>query len=308
MKDACKAFMLGLILLISAAALAACGGSAAEPAAPVAEAQAAPADTAVPPTEVPPTEVPPTDTPEPQLTAEERGREIFYNGGSYELYKPESACASCHSLDGTVSGEDDAGPSLLGVAARAGERVPGLSAADYLRQSIMSPSAFVAPTYQSRMTKLASKLLTEEELDDVVAFLLILTDDTVHPDDVRPAPEVELDLGMMLAEGNETRGRIAAISYRCLGCHADDEIAGYGPPFSSYEDLPPIMERGELRIADPAYEGQATTNQEYILESIFLPATYILPGEWPENMPNTYHSRLSDDDLANIMIWLATFE
>jgi len=289
--------VLGLILT-------ACGAASA--------AVVAPTETAVPPT-ISPTAAAPT--PESEVADEtlatgdpERGREIFMNGGAHESYKPKYACATCHSLDGTVGAEDGAGPSLLGIAARAGERVPGLSAEEYLRQSILDPIVFLPATYNSGMTRIAAKYLSDEELDDVVAFLLALTDNTIHPADIRPAPEVEFDLGMSIAEGNETRGRISATSYRCVGCHADDEVAGYGPPFSSYEDQPPIMERGELRIADPTYEGQATTNQEYILESIFVPEAYFVPGEWEERMPNTYHLHISDQELADIMAWLETIE
>ena len=111
---------------------------------------------------------------------------------------------------------------------------------------------------------------------------------------------------MEIAEGDPLRGRNAAVKYRCYGCHVDP--GKYGPQFASSEELPHIMERGELRIADPAYEGSAATNREYIIESIFLPETYILPGEWEKAMPLTFHLRMTDTELANIMAWLSTLE
>jgi len=35
------------------------------------------------------------------------------------------------------------GPSFQGISKRAGDRVPGLSAVEYLRQSIVDPSAYM---------------------------------------------------------------------------------------------------------------------------------------------------------------------
>ena len=111
------------IFILLASSLAACGGTSAEPVAtmPVVTntvAAAPPTEvppteippteappTEIPPTEVPPTEAPPTETPIPELEPgdPQRGQDIFINGGSYEHYTPETACISCHSLDGRVS-------------------------------------------------------------------------------------------------------------------------------------------------------------------------------------------------------------
>jgi hypothetical protein len=74
------------------------------------------------------------------------------------------------------------------------------------------------------------------------------------------------------------------------------------------EDLPHIMERGELRIADPAYKGQATTNQEYIVESIFLPEAHFIEGDWEESMPTTFLVRITEQELANIFAWMSSLE
>jgi hypothetical protein len=90
-----------------------------------------------------------------------------------------------------------------------------------------------------------------------------------------------------------------------MGCHQD---AAYAPVFEAAEGVPGMMERGELRIADPAYEGKATTNREYSLESILLPQVYIVPGEWGDPMPTTYAARMTDQELANILAWLETLE
>lgn len=69
-----------------------------------------------------------------------------------------------------------------------------------------------------------------------------------------------------------------------------------------------MLERGELRIADPAYAGTAATNREYIIESIRFPEVYVVPGNWVESMPTDYGDLLTEQDLADILAWLDTFE
>lgn len=90
------------------------------------------------------------------------------------------ACFSCHS---TTQGSVLVGPSLAGLATRAQAIVAdqaykgaARSAADYIRESILEPNAYVVPgpTYgaggQSIMPPLAS-LLKPEEIDQLVAYL-----------------------------------------------------------------------------------------------------------------------------------------
>jgi nitric oxide reductase subunit C len=110
--------------------------------------------------------------PEPSI----RGKALF-NGAA--------ACATCHSIaPGTVL----VGPSLAGIAVRAGERIrePGYhgeakTAQGYLRESILHPSAFIAPggnfaTAQGVSFMLAtySETLKPGQVDDLVAYLMTL--------------------------------------------------------------------------------------------------------------------------------------
>lgn len=106
----------------------------------------------------------------------ERGRAIFEGKG---------ACASCHSLTGGVT---LVGPSLAGIARSAGTRIGAAeyagkasTAADYLRESVLEPSAYVVPGERysgapglSLMPAHYKDALAEGELDDLVAFLSTL--------------------------------------------------------------------------------------------------------------------------------------
>jgi cytochrome c551/c552 len=89
------------------------------------------------------------------------GRVVFLTKG----------CTSCHSLDG-VSTTGQIGPNLTGLADRAGDRVEGLGAEDYIRQSVLDPEAFVVDGFGPLMPTLP---LDTEELDALVEFLLAET-------------------------------------------------------------------------------------------------------------------------------------
>ncbi|MBP8974022.1 MAG: ABC transporter substrate-binding protein [Anaerolineae bacterium] len=77
-------------------------------------------------------------------------------------------CIGCHSLDGTAS----AGPSVAGVAGRAGNTVAGLSAEDYLHQAIVEPAAFVVEGFGPIMPPYDT--LSEADVAALVAYLLTL--------------------------------------------------------------------------------------------------------------------------------------
>lgn len=89
------------------------------------------------------------------------GRSVFLTKG----------CTSCHSLAG-VSTTGQIGPNLTGLAHRAGDRVDGLEAEDYIRQSILDPEAFVVDGFSPLMPTLP---LDTDELDALVEFLLAET-------------------------------------------------------------------------------------------------------------------------------------
>jgi hypothetical protein len=151
-------------LILVAILLVACGGGSIS--------AVSPTDTPVPPTATP---VPPTATPAPAPTADilgpgdpEQGREVFETGGEKYKDKPQYHCIRCHSLDGG----EGYGPSLQGISAQAGDRVPELSAAEYLRQSILEPDAYIIEGFSHSMGSIHRVLLTEEEVNDLVAFML----------------------------------------------------------------------------------------------------------------------------------------
>ena len=134
---------LALILVI------ACGGAAPAPASTSAP---APATTA------------PVATTAPPAGGDADGQALFVGG----------ACASCHTIEGLTTGL--VGPDLTNIGTDAAARKPGMSAKDYVTESIRDPEAFVATGVERAipglMTTAITASLSDADVDALVEFLL----------------------------------------------------------------------------------------------------------------------------------------
>jgi cytochrome c5 len=75
-------------------------------------------------------------------------------------------CTGCH-------GETDgAGPTRVGLGERAATRVEGMTAAEYIHQSIVDPSAHVVEGFSDIMPKDYGEQFSDDEINGLVAFLL----------------------------------------------------------------------------------------------------------------------------------------
>ncbi len=96
-----------------------------------------------------------------------QGEAIFHNGAN-----GAPACITCHLLDKGVTG---VGPSLLGLSDVADSRVAGLSAEEYVRQSILRPNDFIVPGYIAGiMYQGFANQLQPNDVDALVAYVLSL--------------------------------------------------------------------------------------------------------------------------------------
>ena len=78
-------------------------------------------------------------------------------------------CITCHSLE---AGKTLVGPSMAGIAGRAGSTVSGQSAEQFLRQSITEPDAYIAKGFQKGL--MPKPTLTDKQANDLVAYLQTL--------------------------------------------------------------------------------------------------------------------------------------
>jgi len=104
---------------------------------------------------------PPTPGAEEAADPVVRGQQVYSAAG----------CAGCHAIEGISNGV--VGPGLTQIGSVAATRVDGVSAEDYIRNSILNPNAFVVEGYQSNvMPQNYGQQLSNQELDDLLEFLL----------------------------------------------------------------------------------------------------------------------------------------
>jgi mono/diheme cytochrome c family protein len=91
----------------------------------------------------------------------QRGRQVYQ----------EKNCASCHVIGadgGTI------GPPLTHIGTVADTREPGVSAADYISQSIRDPGGYVVPGFPDTMSRGLDRGMSQADFDDLVQYLLTL--------------------------------------------------------------------------------------------------------------------------------------
>ena len=104
-----------------------------------------------------------------------RGEALFFE----QLPGENTGCRLCHSLE---PGVRLVGPSLANIGNEAATRVPGMSAEEYIRESIVNPDAYVVPGYPAgQMPPNYREFLSEEDIQDLVAFLLTLKTGEASP-------------------------------------------------------------------------------------------------------------------------------
>jgi len=88
----------------------------------------------------------------------------------HQLYR-SLGCANCHEPN--LFGQR-LGPPLDHIGTVAATRRPGMSAEEYIRQSILDPGAYLVPGYQDSMPRDLGRDLSPTDLDALVAYLLSL--------------------------------------------------------------------------------------------------------------------------------------
>ncbi|HEX3052736.1 MAG TPA: cytochrome c [Aggregatilineaceae bacterium] len=120
-----------------------------------------------------------------------------------DLYIQE--CAQCH-------GAQDAqqGPSLGGMGERAATRIEGLSAVDYLHQSIVDPGAYVVEGYSNIMPADYATTLSTDDITSLIKFIVEFTPELMmggasgQPSDTTASGEGHA--GVLAVNGKLTQG------------------------------------------------------------------------------------------------------
>jgi cytochrome c2 len=100
-----------------------------------------------------------------------RGRQLYH--GEIAFANDAPACNTCHGAEPGV--ETGIGPNLSNIGNRAATTIQGMSAEDYLRQSIVDPDAYLAGGFQEGIHfRGYREALTAQQVADLVAYLLTL--------------------------------------------------------------------------------------------------------------------------------------
>lgn len=120
---------------------------------------------------VPQKEVLPPEAPA-ELAADLTTEEMVEIGR--QIVEGRGLCLTCHTIGQQVPNARF--PDLAGIAGRAGERVPGLSALEYMAQSLYEPESFIVPGFVGGMPPINRPPvgLTDEEIRTVIAYLQTL--------------------------------------------------------------------------------------------------------------------------------------
>lgn len=120
--------------------------------------------------------LPSSATPSPSPIASSGGspgRQIFITGQGEGVATP---CVTCHTVAGMPEAVGLLGPDLSHIGTEAAKRQPGVSAEEYIRQSIREPEAFIPEGVDQALpglmlTELTAGL-TETDVNALVEFLL----------------------------------------------------------------------------------------------------------------------------------------
>lgn len=120
---------------------------------------------------VPQKEVLPPEAPA-ELAADLSTEEMVEIGR--QLVEGKGLCLTCHTIGQQVPNARF--PDLAGIAERAGEQVPGLSALEYMAQSLYEPETYIVPGFTGGMPPIDRPPvgLTNEEIRTVIAYLQTL--------------------------------------------------------------------------------------------------------------------------------------
>ena len=92
----------------------------------------------------------------------------------------KGTCIGCHTIPGVPGANGMVGPDLSNIGVEGATYIEGMSAEEYIRQSIVDPEAFITPECPTGpcpsgvMSPAFAQMLSPEELDGIVAYLATL--------------------------------------------------------------------------------------------------------------------------------------
>ncbi|EZQ18131.1 cytochrome C [Pseudomonas sp. G11-1] len=248
------------------------------------------------------------DTITPQVT---HGKDVWHKYN----------CINCHTLFGEGAYY---APDLTKITQHRGEA--------YLQAYMRDPSAFYDEQTHRRL--MPQQNLSEEEITDLIQFLDWVAN--VDNQDWPPRP-ILVTGGFTAVAGSGGAGQAAEVqsgstSVGVRPVDADDDIRALGenvfrtavPGCVACHSLTPgadgagpslagVATRAELLVGEADYSGQASDIEGYLRESILEPSAHLSTGGmYSANgvsfMPDTYGNSLSEEQIEQLVAFLATLK
>ena len=254
----------------------------------------------------------------PELTnAETITPQVIHGKDVWHKYN----CINCHTLFGEGAYY---APDLTKITQHRGEA--------YLQAYMRDPSAFYDEQTHRRL--MPQQNLSEEEITDLIQFLDWVAN--VDNQDWPPRP-ILVTGGFTAVAGSGGAGQAAEVqsgstSVGVRPVDADDDIRALGenvfrtavPGCVACHSLAPgadgagpslagVATRAELLVGEADYSGQASDIEGYLRESILEPSAHLSTGGmYSANgvsfMPDTYGNSLSEEQIEQLVAFLATLK
>ncbi len=217
--------------------------------------------------------VPPSPTATVDLSSIERTPEAFVEAGE-AIFNGKGKCHTCHTLD--TSAPKSRCPDMTDIGTRSATRKPGITAKEYIIESVYEPHKFLVPGYGNIMPPVWKPpiSLSELEIETVIAFLQNQGGEVdltpfEPPVDIGSAVAVVEELPPLLAGDVERGKNVFVNTAKCIACH---EVARLEKPAGQ------TLDEGVEVVAAPDLTEIAALNMRYIEESILKPNAQIVSG------------------------------
>jgi len=185
---------------------------------------------------------------------------------------------------------------------------------DFLRGTISAgrPVPSEGTSYPGRMPTWSEQFggpLRLDQIESVVGFILNWEERALAGAEPTPVTGEMMgtDILVALPPGDAEDGR--ALAEGTLGCAACHSLSPVGPPWAATEEQPGLAVRAGLRTGEDGYLGEATTAEEYLIESVVRPNAYVVAG-YPDNpnpMPPNFGERITLQNMADLLAYMLTF-
>ncbi len=170
-------------------------------------------------------------------------------------------CGACHVIPGVPNAHGEIGPDLSEAGLLAAERIAsadyfGLaeSTEEFLRESISYPDTYIpeecptGPCQQGQMPATLDELLSEEQTDLIVEYLMGLPDGAI---DLGEVDQSSLSADVPTLTDEEFEHATQIFFERCAGCHGVLRKGATGPALTPDQTLP----QGTTALASIIFNG-----------------------------------------------------